>query len=61
MVGQPAGDASRLDAERLVGPFRAEVEANVPRLPADDPAMYQGGQFVKLAPTRRPDSWLLLS
>lgn len=32
-------------------PFRAEVEANVPRLPADDPAaMYQGGQFVKLGP-----------
>ncbi len=32
-------------------PFRAEVEANVPRLPADDPAaMYQGGQFVKFGP-----------
>lgn len=32
-------------------PFRAEVEANVPRLAADDPAaMYQGGQFVKLGP-----------
>lgn len=32
-------------------PFRAEVEANVPRLAADDPAaVYQGGQFVKLGP-----------
>jgi uronate dehydrogenase len=32
-------------------PFRAEVEANVPRLAADDPAaIYQGGQFVKLGP-----------
>lgn len=32
-------------------PFRAEVEANVERLPASDPAaMYQGGQFVKLGP-----------
>jgi uronate dehydrogenase len=32
-------------------PFRAGIEANVPRLAADDPAaMYQGGQFVKLGP-----------
>jgi len=32
-------------------PFRAEVEATVPRLdPADPAAMYQGGQFVKLGP-----------
>lgn len=32
-------------------PFRADVEANVPRLAADDPAaIYQGGQFVKLGP-----------
>jgi len=35
-------------------PFRAEVEANVPRLPADDLAgQYQGGQFVKLGPFPR--------
>ena len=32
-------------------PFRAEVEATVPRLnPTDPAAMYQGGQFVKLGP-----------
>ena len=32
-------------------PFRAEVEATVPRLDPVDPAvMYQGGQFVKLGP-----------
>ena len=32
-------------------PFRAEVEATVPRLDSTDPAaMYQGGQFVKLGP-----------
>ena len=32
-------------------PFRAEIEANVPRLNPTDPALvYQGGQFVKLGP-----------
>ena len=32
-------------------PFRAEVEATVPRRdPADPAALYQGGQFVKLGP-----------
>ena len=32
-------------------PFRAEIEATVPRLdPSDPAAMYQGGQFVKLGP-----------
>jgi uronate dehydrogenase len=32
-------------------PFRAELEATVPRLDSTDPAaIYQGGQFVKLGP-----------
>jgi uronate dehydrogenase len=36
-------------------PFRAEIEATVPRLEPTDPArLHQGGQFVKLGPFPKP-------
>ena len=54
---KPPGNPSGWTPKIRPDPFRAEVETNVPRLPADDPAaMYPGGSS-SLAPTRRPDSW----